>query len=254
MPIRRLRCWRTTNVKCGRTGAGWQRLSCNSLASAVESETADERVDRRDPAGTVCAPSAPHSAPLRVDRRCGRGVIPRPGPACVGRPGLDRRRAIQLGRGMPKWDDDWPKKSASFIRLMAVTCGSSARRSSPAYSPADPAPADTAADALDLAFWSSVRANNEYVDRPGVEVSGEKKNAVRIDSDHQGFIDGAACRIVEGYDSAAGVRNCSRPGGDRPVFGVSRAAAGIKTIMTDDERTAQIEQWNLKPLPAWVGS
>jgi hypothetical protein len=24
---------------------------------------------------------------------------------------------------MPKWDDDWPKKSASVVRLTAVTCG-----------------------------------------------------------------------------------------------------------------------------------
>jgi hypothetical protein len=29
------------------------------------------------------------------------------------------------------WDDDWPKKFASFVRLMAATCGSSARRLSP---------------------------------------------------------------------------------------------------------------------------
>jgi hypothetical protein len=31
--------------------------------------------------------------------------------------------------GEAEVDDDWPKKSASFVRLMAVTCGSSARRS-----------------------------------------------------------------------------------------------------------------------------
>src|SRR6202011_4516950 len=88
------RRWRMTPV-----AVSLWLLVCDLLRTAAESEEADDRPDHRDPARTLCPLSSPDSAPVRIDRRSGRGFVPQPGPANVGRPGLDRRGAIQLRRG-----------------------------------------------------------------------------------------------------------------------------------------------------------
>src|ERR1700730_16456525 len=81
----------------------WWRLTRTEAAAiparcfqGAEPETHDDRVDG-DPAGTLCATSSPDRAPVGVDRRSDRGVVPQPGPAGIGGPGLDLFRSSAPG-------------------------------------------------------------------------------------------------------------------------------------------------------------
>src|SRR5438105_3642340 len=66
----------------------------------------------------------------------------------------------------------------------------------------------------------------EDVDRPGVEVGGEEKYAIRICAEHQTLVHRTRGRIIGGEHRGVRRGQAASPGGKRAVFGCENERGG----------------------------